>query len=129
MIVPFIFLLFLFGIALGIFGCSIMLRLGPAAEWFIWPIPAIISPFACVFYPVDTLPGWMQLIAHMLPPSYVFENMRSIIEGGSASASSLLIGYGLAVFYILLACLTFARVHRYAVRTGLIARYSSESVS
>lgn len=129
MIVPFILLLFLFGIALGIFGCSIMLRLGPAAEWFIWPIPAIISPFACVFYPVDTLPGWMQLIAQLLPPSYVFENMRRIIEGANASASSLFIGYGLAVFYILLACWTFARVHRHAVRTGLIARYSSESVS
>jgi ABC-2 type transport system permease protein len=36
---------------------------------------------------------------------------------------------GLAVLYILLACWFFTRVYRHAVRTGLIARYSAESVS
>ena len=34
-----------------------MLRLGPAAEWFIWPIPALISPFAGVFYPLTYASG------------------------------------------------------------------------
>src|SRR5512147_2236074 len=38
MLVPFLFVLFLFGIALGILACAAVLRLGPAAEWFIWPI-------------------------------------------------------------------------------------------
>ena len=33
MLVPFLFVLFLFGIALGIVGCTIVLRLGPASEW------------------------------------------------------------------------------------------------
>jgi ABC-2 type transport system permease protein len=49
-LVPALIVLFLFGIALGIIGCSIVLRLGPAAEWLIWPIPAVLSPFAGVFY-------------------------------------------------------------------------------
>jgi ABC-2 type transport system permease protein len=35
----------------------------------------------------------------------------------------------LAVGFILLACAFFARVYRHAVRTGLIARYSAESLS
>src|SRR5581483_1076261 len=64
----YIFTLFLFGIALGVFACGLVLRLGPAAEWFIWPIPALLSPFAGVFYPVATLPAWMQAISHALPP-------------------------------------------------------------
>ncbi len=55
-------LLFFFGITLGIFSIAIVLRYGPAAEWFIWPIPAILSPFAAVYYPVSTLPEWMQWI-------------------------------------------------------------------
>lgn len=129
MFVPFLLVLFLFGIALGIFGCAIMLRLGPAAEWFIWPIPALISPFACVFYPLATLPKWMQYIAQLLPPSYVFEGMRSIVAGHLVSETTLLMSTGLALLYILIACWCFARVHRYAVRSGLIARYSAESVS
>ena len=49
---PFLLVLFLFGIALGVIASALVLRLGPAAEWFIWPIPALISPFAGVFYPL-----------------------------------------------------------------------------
>jgi ABC-2 type transport system permease protein len=128
-IAPFLFVLFVFGIALGIFSSSVVLRLGPAAEWFIWPIPALISPFAGVFYPISTLPQWMQYVSYILPPSYVFESMRSILSGGSASGSALLWGSGLAVLYLLLTCLYFTRTYEFAVRTGLIARYSAETVS
>jgi ABC-2 type transport system permease protein len=129
MLVPFLLVLFLFGIAFGIFGSAIVLRLGPASEWFIWPIPAMLSPFAGVFYPLSTLPKWMQAIGHLLPPSYVFEGMRAIVAGGSVSFAMLLWGAGLALIYILLAAWFFTYVHRYAVRTGLIARYSAETVS
>lgn len=128
-LVPFLLVLFLFGIALGIVGCAIVLRLGPSAEWFVWPIPALLSPFAGVFYPVATLPEWMQLIARLLPPAYVFEGMRAIVMGGTVSRSSLVIGGVLAVIDVLLASVFFTRVYRQAVRTGLIARYSAESVS
>lgn len=129
MIVPFLLVLFLFGIALGIFSSAIVLRLGPASEWFVWPIPALITPFAGVFYPLSTLPEWMQYVSYLLPPSYVFEGMRSIISGSGVPGTTLLWGACLALFYILLACLFFLRIYRQAVRTGLIARYSAESVS
>ncbi|HEU5047100.1 MAG TPA: ABC transporter permease [Rickettsiales bacterium] len=129
MFAPFLFILFLCGIALGILGSAIVLRLGPAAEWFIWPIPALISPFACVFYPMSTLPTWMQAISHLLPPSYVFENMRAIVAGHAVSTSGLIGAGALAVGYILLACWGFLRVYKLAVRSGLIARYSAESLS
>jgi ABC-2 type transport system permease protein len=123
----FLLVLFLFGIALGIVASGLVLWLGPAAEWFVWPIPALISPFAGVFYPIHTLPPWMQGVARAMPPSYVFESMRSIVRGGSAQVSMLLIGGGLAAGYILLACWIFTRIYRFTVRTGLLARYSAES--
>ena len=127
--VPFLLVLFLFGIALGIVGCAIVLRLGPSAEWFVWPIPALLSPFAGVFYPVATLPDWMQLVSRLLPPAYVFEGMRAIVMGGTVSRFSLVVGGVLAVIDVLIASVFFTRVYRQAVRTGLIARYSAESVS
>jgi len=129
MLVPFLLILFAFGIALGIVASALVLRLGPAAEWFVWPIPALISPFVGVFYPLSTLPLWMQAVAHVLPPSFVFENMRSIVAGRSGSPAGLLAGAGLVIVYIAGACWVFARVYHRAVRTGLIARYSAESVS
>ena len=126
---PFLLILFLFGIAIGIVGCTVVLRFGPAAEWLVWPIPAILSPFACVFYPLSVLPHWMQWIAQALPPAYVFENIRTIMNGGVASTHDLLIGMVLGALYILIACLLFIRVYHRAVRTGLIARYSAESIA
>ena len=71
----------------------------------------------------------MQLIGHLLPPSYVFEGMRAIVVGRFASLAMLLWGVGLALIYILVAAWFFTYVYRYAVRTGLIARYSAETVS
>ena len=128
-LIPFLVVLFLTGIALGVAGAAIVLRLGPASEWLIWPIPSLISPFAGVFYPIQVLPQWMQVIARLLPPSYVFEGMRAVVAGQPAPWGQLAIGAGLAVIYVILACLFFTSVYRYSIRTGLIARYSAESVS
>ena len=129
MLAPFILVLFLVGIALGIFAVSMVLRLGPASEWFIWPIPAVLSPFAGVFYPLATLPAGMRVISYLLPPSYVFESMRAILAGRAMNMSSLAIGGGIALAYVLLACWFFQRTYRHAVRTGLIARYSAETAA
>ena len=127
-VIPFLLVLFLFGIAFGIFGSGLVLRFGPASEWFIWPIPALISPFAGVLYPVSTLPQWMQVISRLLPPSYVFEQLRVIVSGGTASGIALVWSACLAVVYILAAYWFFVRIYRHALRTGLIARYSAENL-
>ena len=129
MLLPFVLVLFLTGMAIGIAAIAIVLRFGPAAEWFVWPIPALLAPFACVYYPLSTLPGPMQWLARLLPPSYVFEGMRAVVSGGHFNGELLAAAFALAIAYILLAYLLFARVFRHAVRTGLIARYSAETVS
>jgi len=129
MVLPFLLVLFLFGIALGIFGSALVFRLGPASEWFIWPIPAFISPFVGVLYPIATLPHWMQYVAKILPPSYVFEALRAIIQGNAVSLSSLVTATFLSFLYILAAYILFTRIYHDALRNGLIARYSAESVS
>ena len=129
MFFPFLVVLFLFGISLGIFGCALVLRLGPASEWLIWPVPALLSPFAGVFYPLATLPRWMQWFSSLLPPAYVFEGMRRIVAGGTVSGFTLASATGLAAVYILLACGYFVSVYHHAQRTGLIARYSAETLS
>lgn len=129
LLAPFLLVLFLFGIAFGIVAIGMVLRLGPASEWFVWPIPALISPFAGVFYPLSTLPQWMRYIGHLLPPAYVFEGMRKIVFGRAVAAWELALAAVLAILYLLLACWFFVRQYRHAVRTGLIARYSAETLA
>ncbi len=126
-LVPFLLILFLFGVSMGITTSAVVFRLGPSAEWFVWPVPAIISPFAGVFYPISVLPHWMEFIGRLLPPSYVFDGVRKIAAGGHAASGPLLWGIGLGIIYIFLACWFFTRVFRHAVRTGILARYSAES--
>ena len=127
-LLPFLLVLFLFGIALGVVGCAVVLRLGPASEWFVWPIPALVSPFAGVFYPLDVLPPWMRAISWLLPPAYVFESVRAVVAGGAPSWPALAAGGALAVVHVVLACALFTAVHRRAVRSGLLSRYTAETV-
>jgi len=129
MLIPYLLVLFLFGIALGVLANALVLRYGPAAEWFVWPIPAFLSPFAAVFYPLSVLPHWMQYVSYALPPAYVFESMRTILAGRPARPATLLWAASLALLYILLTAWFFTRIHHYAIRTGLIARYSAETAS
>jgi ABC-2 type transport system permease protein len=126
---PFLLVLFLTGIAFGVAAAAVVLRFGPASEWLVWPVPALLSPFAGVFYPVATLPGWMQAVARLLPPSYVFEGMRAVVAGGPVDGALLATGGALAILLVVLAGWLFARTHRHCVRSGLLARYSAETVS
>ncbi|MBF0569428.1 MAG: ABC transporter permease [Candidatus Omnitrophica bacterium] len=128
MLVPFFLFLFLFGIAFGIFACTIMLRFGPAAEWLILPIPAMPAPFVGVFYPVKVLPVWMQYVGQMLPPSYIFEGMRTVVNGGGVPLIDLVKSGVLVILYLAAACWCFKQTYQHAVRTGLIARYSAENL-
>ena len=128
-LVPLLLTLFLSGIALGIFGAAIVLRYGPAAEWFIWPMPALVSPFAGVFYPLSTLPSAMRAVSRLLPPSYVFEAVRALVSGRPVAWSDMAIGVGLALAQLLLAGWFFLWIYSYVVRSGLIARYTAEGVT
>ena len=126
LVAPFLLVVLLFGMSLGIFAIAAVLRLGPASEWLIWPVPALLSPFVGVYYPLSTLPAWMQSVGHALPPSYAFENMRSLVLGHGYSAAGLAIGVGLSLVYLAAACFTFAAIYRRTVRMGLLARYTAE---
>lgn len=127
LLIPYLLVLFLFGIALGVLASAMVLRLGPVSEWLVWPIPALLSPFVGVFYPLSTLPAWMRTVGHLLPPSYVFESLRAVASGRASNDVGLLLGALLAVVDILLAGWVFTGVFRFTVRSGLLARYSAES--
>lgn len=59
-----------------------VLRYGLGAENIAWLMTFLMMPLACVYYPVTTLPVWLQPFAWMLPPTYVFEGMRSVVLEG-----------------------------------------------
>lgn len=122
----FLFSLFVFGVALGVFASAVVLRLGPSGEWFAWPIPFVLAPFLGIYYPISVLPGAVQVLSYLLPPSYTFEGVRSLLFTGVFSLPHFLIGLGLGLLYLVLAYLFFVRIYRSILRSGVLVRYSAE---
>jgi len=65
--------------AVGIFVSGLVLRNGLGAENLAWSIMFLFMPLTCVYYPVSTLPAWLQPVSWALPPTYVFEGMRALL--------------------------------------------------
>jgi ABC-2 type transport system permease protein len=65
--------------AIGLITAGLVLRNGLGAENLMWTIMFLILPLACVYYPVAILPTWLQPIAWLLPPAYVFEGLRALL--------------------------------------------------
>ncbi len=65
--------------SIGIFVSGLVLRNGLGAESIVWTLMFVMLPLACVYYPVSVLPGWLQYVAWVLPPTYVFEGMRALL--------------------------------------------------
>src|SRR6201997_2941930 len=78
-LVAFFFNLMLTSWAIGIFVSGLILRNGMGAENLAWSIMFVFMPLTCVYYPVTTLPIWLQPVAWLLPPTYVFEGMRALV--------------------------------------------------
>jgi ABC-2 type transport system permease protein len=130
LILPFLvyaLILSLFAVTLGMISSAIVLRFGPTAEWFAWPIPAVLQPLVGVFYPITVMPAWAQMTAGLLPPTYVFQSLRDTLSGAAVVWSDLAIGLALSFVFVGLSGMLFAKVYWWAIRTGAISRFGSES--
>jgi ABC-2 type transport system permease protein len=65
--------------SVGVFLSGVVMRNGLGAENLVWTVMFLLMPLSCVFYPVAVLPHWLQVMAWMLPPTYVFEGMRALL--------------------------------------------------
>ena len=110
--------------AVGIFVSGLVLRNGLGAENMAWTIMFIFLPLTCVYYPVSTLPEWLQVFAWMLPPTYVFEGMRALIIDHVFRANLMIAAFLLntalfaAATVAFLALLKSARRHGSLLQTG-----------
>ena len=71
--------LIVMGWAIGLLVSGIVLRYGLGAESMAWIAIFAVQPIGGVYYPIEVLPGWLQIVAYGLPSSHVFEGMRSVL--------------------------------------------------
>ncbi len=110
--------------AVGIFVSGLVLRNGLGAENFAWSIMFLFMPLTCVYYPVTTLPVWLQPLAWLLPPTYVFEGMRALLIDHTFHPNLMIDALGLNVLFFaggsfgFLKLLQSARRHGSLMQTG-----------
>jgi ABC-2 type transport system permease protein len=106
--------------ALGIFVSGILLRHGLGAENMAWSLMFIFLPLTCVYYPVAVLPDWLQVIAWLLPPTYVFEGMRSLVTDHVFRADLMAQAFAINIVLFALGVAGFTAFLRSARRNGTL---------
>jgi ABC-2 type transport system permease protein len=106
-------------VALGV--TALILRHGAGAEALAWGVLFGMAPFSAVFYPVATLPAWLQPISLAIPATHVFEGMRAMLLHGQFAWGHLLAAYGLDLIWLGLAAWLFmAQFQSARVRGALL---------
>ncbi len=115
--------LLLFGWVIGILIAALIFRYGLRIQILAWSIGFIIQPFSCVFYPLDSMPGWVQGIAITLPSTHVFEGLRYAIATGELAWQPLLLSFGLTAVLFILSIAYFQYALYQAKKLGLLTRF------
>jgi ABC-2 type transport system permease protein len=108
--------------SMGLVSAGVVLRWGLGAENFAWLVAFVLLPLCCVYYPVTTLPSWLQPVALALPPTYVFEGLRALVVHHTFEAGLMLRALLLNLAYFTLGAAAFAFFLREARASGSLVQ-------
>ena len=121
--IPLIFLLitlYIFGITLGLLVTAGLIRYGPSFENIAWASLFFLAPLGCIYYPVEILPLWLQIIAELLPLVYIFEEMRNILIYDSINLYQIFKATLISFVYFILGIVVFYKSYDGAKERGTL---------
>lgn len=121
-LLPFLVVLIIFGWTIGILVNSLIIRFGRDSEALAWTAVYLVQPLSCVFYPLSILPPFWQRWALLLPSTYIFEGMRSVVFSQTLPSFYFLMALFLSLLYFALSLFVFRYTLTKAKETGLLAR-------
>ena len=107
---PLLFLLlslYIFGVTLGLLVTAGLIRFGPSFENIAWASLFFLAPLGCIYYPIEILPDWLQMIAKLLPLVHIFEEMRNILLNSSVNLSNIIKSISISVVYFVIGVIVF----------------------
>ncbi|MDC0488951.1 ABC transporter permease [Pelagibacteraceae bacterium] len=120
---PLIFLLlvlYIFGVTLGLLVTSGLVRFGPSFENVAWASLFFLAPLGCIYYPLEILPSWLQLIAKLLPLVHIFEEMRNILIYDTVNYYQILKATLISFMYFVLGIIVFYWSYNGAKKRGTL---------
>ncbi len=112
-------------IGIGIMTAILPLMYVERGAQMTFVLQSVLLLVSGVYYSVDVLPGWMQVLSRLSPATYVLDGVRAgLLDGAPLSALlgdvwPLLV---MGVVFIPLGLWAFGRAERYAKRTGKLKR-------
>ncbi len=103
----------------GFISAGIVLRYGPKMQTVIWTLPGMLLPFSAIYFPISQLPPWARGVSMLVPTSYIFEAMRTVLDGLAVNWVHLGISFCLNILYVGFAIWFFARSFKYSLNLGL----------
>ncbi len=117
-LVAFFLCLMMMSWGMGLVVVAMVLRAGLGAESLAWVAVFAFAPISAIYYPVSSLPEWLQIVAWMTPSAYVFEGMRAVMFDG-VFRLDLLAGALIAdAVYLVIGGLIFAWSFNHARKEG-----------
>ena len=120
---PLLFLLlslYIFGVTLGLLVTAGLIRFGPSFENIAWASLFFLAPLGCIYYPIEILPDWLQMIAKLLPLVHIFEEMRNILINDIISYTQIIIAIIISLFYFTVGIVVFYISHHGAKIRGTL---------
>ena len=120
---PLIFLLvtlYIFGVTLGLLVTSGLIRFGPSFENIAWASLFFLAPLGCIYYPIEILPGWLQIVAKFLPLVHIFEEMRNILIYDIINYSQILKAIFISFLYFMIGVFVFYLSYNGAKNRGTL---------
>ena len=121
--IPLIFLLttlYIFGVTLGLLVTSGLIRYGPSFENIAWASLFFLAPLGCIYYPIEILPQWLQVIANFLPLVHIFEEMRSILIENIINYRDIFKAFLISLAYFMMGVLVFYYSYEGAKKRGTL---------
>lgn len=103
----------------GFLSAGIVIRWGPKVQTVVWTLPGILLPFSAVYFPLATLPSFLQPVSYLLPTTYIFESMRSLLMHGRVDVRFIVISLVLNLVYLGLSLTWFKASFRASLKLGL----------
>ena len=123
-VVPLGLTLIISGLAMGLWMIGLLLRYGQSAEIFIYATSFLVLALSGVFNPVRAIPGPLQPVARLLPTTYAFEAMRTLLDGHAMPWGDLArAGFG-GLALLVVSAVFLTRMLSTFRRRGFVTRYS-----
>lgn len=112
----------IFAWSVGIMILGLVFRFGNRIQSLAWGLIFLFQPLMAAFFPLSILPPFLQMVAYLIPPTYVFESARANLTDPTIDWGFHFLSLGENIVYLILAAWFFSRMLQKAKETGQFAK-------